>query len=270
MADDDEAGWQEVPIPADCQMGFFADQVLLTLRSDWALGAGGGAVAVAGSLLAANVADVVAHGANAKFTVLFTPSARVSLSGYTKTKNFLIVSTLENVKSRLRFWSYTPTKRGDLSSCEWKDGGAEETAVIRGASVAAVDSRENDFYWFTTSSFTTPRCLLARGGAHCAPCVTHAFLILSPPPHVFAVSSTLSLGNAMSGPAGVAQAKRLKALPPQFDASGLVEAQYEATSKVPLTRLEMPPLPLYRLKSRHTNPPGGPVHDALFSATAAV
>jgi hypothetical protein len=45
--------------------------------------------------------------------------------------------------------------------------------------------------------------------------------------------STLALGNATLGPAGVAQAKKLKSLPPQFDATGLVEAQYEATSKVP-------------------------------------
>ena len=155
-ADDDEAGWQEVPIPADCQMGFFADQMMLTLRSDWTLGTSG-TVAVAGSLLAASATDVLANGANAKFTVVFTPSARVSLSGYTKTKNFLIVSTLENVKSRLHFWSYAPTKRGDLASCEWKNVGAEDAAVIRGASVTAVDSRENDFYWFTTSSFIMPR-----------------------------------------------------------------------------------------------------------------
>ena len=116
---------------------------------------------------------------------------QVSLSSHTKTKNFLIISTLENVKSRLHFWSYAPTKKGDLTSCVWKDAGAEDNAVIRGSSVVAVDSHENDFYWFTTSSFTTP--------------------------------STLALSNAVLGPSSVAQAKKLKSLPPQFDSTGLVE-----------------------------------------------
>lgn len=197
---DDEAGWEEVPTPADAQMGMFADQLLLTLRSDWSVGTGPSAqVLSAGSLVAAKITDVLKNGANATFTVLFAPTARVSMSTYTKTKNVLIIATLENVKSRLHFWTYVAEKRGNPSTCVWKDVGAESTAVIRGASVIAVDSHENDYYWLTTSSFTTP--------------------------------STLALGNAANGPASVAQAKRLKSLPPQFDSTGLVEAQYEATSK---------------------------------------
>ena len=77
--DDDEAGWKEVPIPADAQMGMFADQLLVTLRSEWTIGADSNTQVVpAGSLLAASIEDVLANGANAKFTTLFTPSARVT------------------------------------------------------------------------------------------------------------------------------------------------------------------------------------------------
>lgn len=30
--------WVELPVPADMQVGMFADQILLQLRSDWAIG----------------------------------------------------------------------------------------------------------------------------------------------------------------------------------------------------------------------------------------
>ena len=41
------------------------------------------------------------------------------------------------------------------------------------------------------------------------------------------------MGNALKGPSGVlsAQQSAVKALPPQFSTEGLVEAQFEATSK---------------------------------------
>lgn len=42
--------------------------------------------------------------------------------------------------------------------------------------------------------------------------------------------TTLSIGNAAAGPAGIAQVQQLKSLPAQFDAAGLVEEQFEATS----------------------------------------
>ena len=60
-------------------MGLFADQLLITLRSEWSIGSDSNTQTVpAGSLLAASVDDVLANGSNAKFTILFTPSARVS------------------------------------------------------------------------------------------------------------------------------------------------------------------------------------------------
>ena len=33
-----EQKWVELPVPADMQVGMFADQILLQLRSDWAIG----------------------------------------------------------------------------------------------------------------------------------------------------------------------------------------------------------------------------------------
>ena len=53
---------------------------------------------------------------------------------------------------------------------------------------------------------------------------THWDVLLSKP-------STLSLGDASLGPSGVAAARALKSLPPQFESSNLVERQYFATSE---------------------------------------
>ena len=83
-----------------------------------------------------------------------------------------------------------------FSEGKWQDEGMEKEASIRGCSVSAVDSDETDEYWFTTSSFTQP--------------------------------STLGLADAAKGPNSTIEP--LKSLPAQFDATGHVEVQYEATS----------------------------------------
>ena len=59
--------------------------------------------------------------------MLFTPSARISLSSYTKTMNTLVLNTLENVKSRLHFWKYTQQEApaGESEGGAWKYEGAE-------------------------------------------------------------------------------------------------------------------------------------------------
>lgn len=43
--------------------------------------------------------------------------------------------------------------------------------------------------------------------------------------------TTLQLGDASQGPEGVQQVRTLKSLPAQFDATGLVETQFQATSE---------------------------------------
>ena len=57
--------------------------------------------------------------------MLFTPSARISLSSYTKTKNILVLNTLENVKSRLHFWTYGSEKEEPMKDT-WQYNGGEK------------------------------------------------------------------------------------------------------------------------------------------------
>jgi len=194
----DPSRWYDLTaLPDDVQDASpFADQLLITLRSAWET-ARGGTVSTfgAGSMLAVSIDDFVANGASASFTVLFEPPAdgRVSLSDSAVTKNYLILETLDNVKSRLHFWKYA---RG----AGWSHCGAEKEAVTRGLSVSAVDPQSCDHYWLTVNSFLRP--------------------------------STLCQGDAGLEVAGVAEAMALpmKALPAQFDASGCEEFQLEAVS----------------------------------------
>lgn len=41
-----------------------------------------------------------------KYVPLFEPTDRISAAGTINTKNFLIIETLEDVKSRLHFWKF--------------------------------------------------------------------------------------------------------------------------------------------------------------------
>jgi prolyl oligopeptidase PreP (S9A serine peptidase family) len=73
----------------------------------------------------------------ATLTALFEPSERVSLSTFSATKNFLIVSTLDNVKTRLVWWKY-------LQEGGWQPAGEQPEAAIANISLSAVDADETD------------------------------------------------------------------------------------------------------------------------------
>ena len=86
-------------------------------------------------------------------TVLFAPSERVALErgGYTATRNKLVLSVLNNVKSQLVSLSVQPDGR-------WREDEATAPA-IEGVSVSAVDAEEGDDVWLTSWSYLTPTTL---------------------------------------------------------------------------------------------------------------
>ncbi len=87
----------KIDMPEDARLrGFFRDRVLISLRSDWTTG---GKTYRAGSLLAAPVDDVL-RGAR-RFDVLFEPGERVSLARVERTKDHVLIQTLDNVRSRI-------------------------------------------------------------------------------------------------------------------------------------------------------------------------
>ncbi len=90
-------GLKQLPIPLDAQFqSIFRNQLLFTLRSDWTVGK---TTYRQGALLAGDLDDVLQGGE--KFGVLFEPSEKVSFSSLATTKDRVLMTTLDNVQSRL-------------------------------------------------------------------------------------------------------------------------------------------------------------------------
>jgi prolyl oligopeptidase len=137
--------WVRIDKPADARVSTFEDQILLRLRSDWTVG---GKTYPAGALLATDFDSFL--GGKRNFDVLFEPTERKSLSGWSDTKHYLIINELDNVRNRLYV-------------LERKNGGWTRTPLEapKFGSVAAdgIDADESDDYFMTVSDFLTPSTL---------------------------------------------------------------------------------------------------------------
>jgi len=194
--------WFQLKVPLDAEVSLFADQLLIQLRSPWTLQPDTTPTPTAttpyttypqGTLLSVDLKDFLENSWAATFVPMFLPTPTVSLESYAAMRDFLVLETLDVVKSRFQFWQY------DEEDGSWLFAGAEQGASIRGASLSAIDAHESNQYWLTSSSFLQP--------------------------------TTLQLGDATQGPAGVAKVKSLKSLPAQFNSEGLIERQFQATSE---------------------------------------
>ena len=143
----------KLDVPEDCQpRGFFRGRFLFSLRSDWSVG---GKTYREGSLLAASVDDLVKG--QRKPEVLFEPSARVSLAQVDRTRDRVLLRTLDNVKSRLTALS--------LENGAWKRTEIRTPGLGTAFLAATTDLSEN--FFFTYEDFTTPDTLFLteNGGA---------------------------------------------------------------------------------------------------------
>ncbi|KNC80022.1 hypothetical protein SARC_07602, partial [Sphaeroforma arctica JP610] len=154
-------GWRDVDIPEDAHCSLFGSQLIIEHRSEY-LGH------PAGSLLAVDLDNFLDKGAEdcaaeGLVTTLFTPTDHRSLEGKRGTKNYLLVTMLEDVKTKLAFWQWDQGK--------WLSVGEESQAQIASSSCRPVDSDTVDTFWFTTSSFTAPSTLyqadIAEYGTDC-------------------------------------------------------------------------------------------------------
>ncbi|MFI5181275.1 MAG: prolyl oligopeptidase family protein [Thermoanaerobaculia bacterium] len=131
-----------IDVPEDAQLrSFFRDRLLFSLRSDWKIGE---TTYRAGSLLAARVDDLL-RGVR-RFEVLFEPSERVSLASVDRTKDRVLVQTLDNVRSRITALS--------LDGETWKRTEVPTPGV--GTASLSATSDETDSFFFTYQAFTTP------------------------------------------------------------------------------------------------------------------
>lgn len=141
----------KIDIPDDAEMrGFFKDQMLVTLRSDWNTA---DVTYPQGALLAIDLDDFLEG--DRRFEVLFAPGERVTLDDISATRNAVLYTTLDNVHSRL----YRLTLNDEGWSSQELDLPGLGTVTL----VSASD--EDDTFFFTYTDFLTPSSLyLVRGG----------------------------------------------------------------------------------------------------------
>jgi prolyl oligopeptidase len=134
-----------IDIPADASVGTFREFLLVTLRQDWMVG---GTHYPAGALLAIPWDTFLAGGRG--FSVLFTPSPRISLSSATGLRDCIIINELDDVKNRLYV-------RKPLADGTWSRE-AMPAPEFGSVEATAVDP-DTDEYFLTVKDFLTPTSL---------------------------------------------------------------------------------------------------------------
>jgi len=132
--------------PDDANLGIHRQWLFLELRSDWTIG---DTTYAAGSLLAADFEAFLAG--DRQFDLLFEPGPRTSLVGYSPTRNHLLLTTLDNVRSRLSVLTY---REGS-----WHRRPLPGVPAVSTASVSAVDDLTTDDYFLTTNTPLVPMTL---------------------------------------------------------------------------------------------------------------
>ena len=198
-----------VPIQDDATLDLLGNLLLLSLRSDWEP-IPGGRVYTRGSVIYCHTDAFLEKGATAdtNFRVLFEPTERTAYEYYTATKHYLILSTMDNVKSKLDFFRIS-----DDGNSLTQVSGTTSTPQIRDCSVRPVDPYSgSDDFWFTTSDFVTPSTLFLGDASKAA-------------------SEAIDPAEDAHGGSGDAfVTAKVKSLPDQYDASNLVVEQRIATS----------------------------------------
>ncbi len=132
--------------PDDATADVYREWLLIRLRTDWRVG---GRTWPAGALLAAKLEDFLTG--KREFDLLFEPTERKSLQGYSTTRHAIILNELDNVRSRL----YVLRREGD----HWSRAPLPGLPEFGTISAGAVDAYESDDYFLTLADFLTPTSL---------------------------------------------------------------------------------------------------------------
>jgi prolyl oligopeptidase len=139
--------------PDDANAMLHREWLLVELRSAWTVG---GRTYPAGALLAADFEKFLTG--DRAFHVLFEPGPRTSLVGFAGTRKRLLLTTLDNVRSRIEVLAF--------QDGAWRREPLPGVPEAGTASVSPVDEIESDDYLLVTSSPLTPSTLaLGSAGA---------------------------------------------------------------------------------------------------------
>ncbi len=137
--------WNRIEKPDDAEPSTFQGRLLLRLKSDWTLN---GKTYKTGSLVCADFKKWM--DGDRSLEVLFEPTERASLSSFSETKNYLILTVLDNVRTKI--YLLKPTPDG------W-DRTAVDAPDIGTVSMDGIDSEKSDAYFMTVSDFLSPPTL---------------------------------------------------------------------------------------------------------------
>ncbi|MFO1412766.1 MAG: prolyl oligopeptidase family serine peptidase [Burkholderiales bacterium] len=140
--------------PDSADIDFHREWAWLTLREPWEVA---GVRHEAGSLLAIRLDRFMAG--DRHFETLFVPGARTSLAGVSATRHHLLVTTLDNVRTRITLFSRDKGR--------WQGVPLPGVPDISTAWVWAQDERTSDDYFMSVTDFLVPTQLRmgVAGGA---------------------------------------------------------------------------------------------------------
>ena len=139
----------KVEVPDDAITQTHREWLLVELRTDWEIG---GATYPAGALIATRFDDFMAGGRD--FDVLFEPTERTSLAGYSPTKSYVLLNVLDNVRNKLSILT-PPAEAGG----EWSSDPLPGVPGQVSATATAVDSIDSDSYFLNLDGYLTPPTL---------------------------------------------------------------------------------------------------------------
>ena len=142
--------------PDSANAAVHRDLLLLELRDDWSVG---GKTYRAGSLLAADF-EAFLKGER-KLDVLFEPTDRKSLAGFSPTRHHILVNELDNVRNRV----YVLTRRGGA----WSRAPLPGMPDFGTVTATAVDDEDSDDYFMTVTDYVTPTSLAIGAAGQEAP-----------------------------------------------------------------------------------------------------
>lgn len=137
---------RKVDVPDSATKQLHRQWLALTLRDPWTVG---GTTYPAGALLVTRFDDLMAG--KRSFQALFTPTDSTSLVSATWTRSHLVLSVLDDVKTRLSV--LTPGPKG------WTRSAFTGAPTLGSVEVWAVDSMDSDAVWLTVEDELTPTTL---------------------------------------------------------------------------------------------------------------